>query len=278
MITAVQTWTGHEAPAFIDPLGIPRILGRTFSNRPQMAIQPFADAPGVPVIDLAKIPAYDRWQANIPILDQGQIGSCTAHGLASAMMKARDLANYAYIPLGPTSLYAQINGGRDQGSNPSDGITALQQNGICTLADVPDTFIRWESISSQAKDTAKRFRVVAEGVYTLSNFAEIVTADYLGWGVCLTINVGNNFNPGTNGIVGYAPGMANHCVSGGEGFQLIGGQPAYRFRNSWTTRWGVNGCGWFTARYIDQQPQMEAFAIKWTLADPLDPNNPPQGV
>ncbi len=204
--------------------------------------------------------------------------SCTAHGLGSVMMKVRDLAGFAYIPLGPTSLYAQINGGRDQGSNPSDGITALERNGICTLADVPDTFIRWESISAAAKQTAQRFRITAAGVYTLSSFAEIVTADYLGWGVCLTVNVGNNFNPGTNGIVGYTPGMANHCVSGGESYKIIDGQPAYRFRNSWTTRWGVNGCGYITPRYIDQQPQMEAFAIKWTLSDPLDPDNPPQGV
>ncbi len=278
MITSILSCTGHEAPAFLDPFGIPRILGRIMTDRPKMAIQPFADAPGVPTIDLASIPPYDRFQANIPILDQGQIGSCTAHGCGTAMMKARDLAGYSYIPLGPTSLYAQIDGGRDQGSNPSDGITALQKNGICTLADVPDTFIRWEAISSAAKQTALRFRISADGVYTLSSFAEIVTADYLGWATILTINVGNNFNPDSSGLAGYAPGMANHCVSGGEKYEVVNGQPRYWFRNSWTMRWGINGRACFTARYIDQQPQMEAFAVKWTLSDPLDPGNPPQGA
>ncbi len=276
MITAAISATGHVMPAFVHA-GVPRILGRTLPTR-QLAVTKFSESPAAPLIDLASIPPYDRWQAAISILDQGQVGSCTAHGLGAGMMKARDLAGMTYVALSPDSLYAQIDGGSDQGSNPSDGVVALQQAGICTLADVPDKFVRWENISAQAKQTALRFRLAAAGVYSLANFAEMVTADYLGFAVVLTINVGNNFNPGSDGIVGYAPGTANHCVSGGEAYKLINGVPAYRFRNSWTTQWGVQGCGWFTAKYIDQQPQRELFAIKWVLTDPLDPTNPPQGV
>ncbi len=187
----------------------------------------------------------------------------------------------SYVPLSPDSLYAYICGGSDQGSDPADAITQITYPngvGICTLSDQPDVFVLPGSISSRAKTNALRFRISASGVYTVNSFAELVLADSLGFATILTINVGNNFNPGSDGIVGYAPGTANHCVSGGESYKLISGQPAYRFRNSWTTSWGVSGCGWFTSKYIDQQPQMEAFAVKWVLSDPIDPNNPPQGV
>ena len=277
MIITARTATGHTMLAFLHE-SIPRILGRTLPTRADLAIQKFSESPANPLIDLASIPPYDRYQENISILNQKQVGSCTAHGCTAAVMKARDLANMTYVALSPDSLYAQIDGDSDQGSNPSDGVVALQQAGVCTLADVPDDFVLWNSISAQAKQTALRFRVAAAGVYSLANFAELVTADYLGFATILTINVGNNFNPDSSGIVGYSPGTANHCVSGGEAFKMINGQPAYRFRNSWTTSWGVNGCGWFTARYIDQQPQRELFAIKWVLTDPIDPSNPPRGV
>ncbi len=276
MIITAPSRTGHPMPAFVHN-GTPWILGRTLPTVP-IAVAKFSESPGAPLIDLASIPPYDRWQGDLPILDQGQVGSCTAHALGEAMMKARDEAGMTYVPLCPDSLYAQINGGRDQGSNPSDGVIALQNAGICTIADQPNVYVQWSQVSAQAKQNALRFRLVAAGVYSLANFAELVTADYLGFATVLTINVGNNFNPGSDGIVGYAPGMANHCVSGGEGYRLTNGVPTYRFRNSWTTSWGVNGCGWFTAKYIDQQPQRELFAIKWVLSDPLDPSNPPQGV
>jgi hypothetical protein len=262
-------------PAFVHN-GTPYILGRTISTLPKQRLRKFGEY--VSATDIASIPPYDRWQANLPILDQSQVGSCTAHALAQAIMKARDLAGMTYVALSPDSLYSQIDRDTDQGSDPADGITALQQAGICTLADVPDNFVLWSNISAQAKQAALRFRLSAAGVYTVASFAELVLADYLGFATILTINVGNNFNPDSTGIVGYAPGTANHCVSGGEGYKVINGQPAYRFRNSWTTSWGVNGCGWFTARYVDQQPQVEMFAIKWVLSDPIDPNNPPQGV
>jgi hypothetical protein len=116
------------------------------------------------------------------------------------------------------------------------------------------------------------------GVYRLDNCAELVTADYLGFGVVITINVGDNFNPGPSGVVGYSPGPGNHCMAGGEAYKIINKVPSYRIRNSWNTTWGHNGCGWCTARHIDNQPYLEMFAIKWPLVDPLDPENPPSGV
>jgi hypothetical protein len=202
--------------------------------------------------------------------------SCTAHATTTALEKVRDLAGQTYVALSADSLYAQINNDQDQGSDPADAITALQQNGICTLEEVPDDFIYWRNIPQKAKDNAKRFRISANGVYQCANFNEMVTADYLGFGVTLTICVGNNFEPTkrNNYVVGYTPGAGNHCIAGGEAFRFDSkGNPQYRFRNSWTTQWGQDGCAWLTPMHIDNQPYLEIYAIQWALDDPQDPSN-----
>ncbi len=253
-----------------------RVLGRIKTNNPKMTIRPFSEylrQVGAPVLDLSKIDAYDRYQQNIPILDQTQNGSCVAHGHASAIMKQRELKGLTYVALSPDSLYAQIDGDRDGGSDPADAITALEQNGICLLSDVPDRFVYWSNISDAAKATAKRFRITSGGVYQCANFAEMVTADYLGGAITLTINVGNDFNNlDDDGVVPFAGGYANHCVSGGEALKFTSnGTPLYRFRNSWNTSWGVNGCAWMSAEHIDNQNGPEVYCIMWVLDDPEDP-------
>ncbi len=274
IVQAPTPRTGDILPAHKQPDGTLRFLGVIHTSRLKMAVRPFREA-DIPVFDLATLEPYDRYQSNVPILDQGQNGSCTAHANCTAMMKARDLAGQTFVALSADSLYAQINGGRDAGSDPADAITALETNGICTLKDVPDEWILWSSISAKAKATALRFRIPAVAVYSLHTFAELVTACKIGFATILCLNVGANFDPGPSGLVGFTPGDANHCVSGGEAFDRVGGQAAYRFRNSWTTNWGKNGCAWITARHVDQQPNFSGFAVRYALTDPLDPANPP---
>lgn len=257
-----------------------RVLGRVRSNRPKMQIQPFAS-----YLDKEKLPSapnmlagmldYDRFQTGVPILDQQQVGSCVGHSHCAAMMKARDIMGATFISLSPDGLYAWINGGQDNGADPADAIAALTATGIPTLADVPDNYILLSSISAAAKTNALRFRIVPAGVYKCANFAEMVTADYLGFAVTLTINVGNNFGPDSSGLVGFAGGFANHSVSAGEAKRTVSGAPQFRFRNSWNTSWGINGCAWCNTQHIDSQPGVELYAIQWTLVDPQDPLNPP---
>jgi Papain family cysteine protease len=266
-------------PTFFDHTsGKWRILGVKRSSRPKLKVETFAQfmkSRGEPPDLLSSIPDYDRFQTNVPILDQQQVGSCVAHGHTSAVLKARDISGATYVPLSADSLYAYIDNGVDEGSDPADAITALQQTGICTLADVPDNFILAANIPAAAVTNALRFRIVPTGVYSCATFAQLVTADWLGFATTLTINVGDNFNPDSTGVVGYTSGVANHCVSGGEAKRTVNGVAQYRFRNSWNTSWGINGCAWFPAKTIDSQPQGEYYAIQWTILDPLDPLNGP---
>lgn len=159
--------------------------------------------------------------------------SCCGHSFSTTVMRARDSAGMTFQGLSADSLYAQVNGGHDGGSDPADCVDALEKNGICLLSDVPDQWVLWENISASAKQNALRFRIPAGGIYQCKNFAEVVTADYLGFSVNFTVNVGANFGPGSDGVVGFAGGYANHCVAGGEAKRTVNGQVQYRFRNSW---------------------------------------------
>lgn len=277
MLTTVQTHTGAQIPAFWDGTEH-RILGRINTDRPKMTVPPFSQylaSIGAPVLDISKIPDYDRYQKNVPILDQDGLGACCGHSHATMMMKARDNAGMTFVGLSADSLYAQVNGGHDGGSDPADCITALEQNGICTLDEVPDQWVLWQNIPASAKQNALRFRISPNGVYLCANFAEVVTADYLGFSVTFTINVGPNFGPGSDGVVGFWPGWANHCVAGGEAKRTVNGVPQLRGRNSWNTSWGDNGLFWITAKHIDNQPGAECYACMWPLDDPQDVLNPP---
>lgn len=277
MLTTALSKTGVQFDAFFDGQEN-RLLGRIKTDTPKMAVKPFSEylaSINAPVVDLAKIPDYDRYQVNVPILDQDGLGACCGHSHTTAMMKARDAAGYTFQALSADSLYAQVNGGHDRGSDPADCITSMEQNGICLLSEVPDSWVLWENIPASAKENAKRFRLVAAGVYSCANFAECVTADYLGFSVTFTINVGPNFGPGSDGVVGFWPGFSNHCVALGEGLRTVNGERQARFRNSWGTSWGDKGCAWIRAKSIDGQNGGEHYAIMWALQDPNDPNNIP---
>lgn len=255
-----------------------RYLGRVQTDTPKLAVPPFSQylaSINAPVLDLSKLQPYDRYQSNVPILDQDGLGACCGHSWTTTVLKARDLAGYTFQALSADSLYAQINGGHDRGSDPRDAIQAIADNGICLLSEVPDQWVLWGNIPASAKENAKRFRIVPTAVYQCNNFAEVVTADYLGFSVNFTINVGPNFSPNQDFVVGFWPGFANHCVASSEKFRVLNGEPQLGMRNSWGLSWGDKGCAWITSRHLDAQPGMEAFALMWSLQDPQDTTNPP---
>jgi hypothetical protein len=258
----------------------PRFCGCIKTNKMKMAVKPYTAFH--PVIDLKEIGPFDYSQPNIPILDQKQNGSCTAHGWTTALMKARERAGMSYVALSPDSLYAQINDGVDEGSDPADAVGALAKNGICQLSEVPDNFILWEQIPNQAKENAKRFRIETKEVYRCTGesgsiFNEMVTAAYLRFSIVLTVCVGPNFNPDPNGVVGYSRGQGNHCTAGDNKFEFDSkGNPLYWAINSWTNQWSIGGKYKITRKHIDSQPNVEVFALRLPLSDPQDPANPPR--
>lgn len=254
-----------------DHLGVPRVLGRVVTSLTPRLRAPWHQS-GNPTIPLAQIPDFDWTPANLPILDQGQVGSCVGHGCTQALMVARNEGGQIYIPLSPDGLYSHIDRNVDQGAAPTDGVNWMIDKGVETLADVPDAFIQASRISAAAGQTALRFRVEQADVYQLTTFDELATAMYLRYACIITVNVGGSFTPDpTTGLVNFTPGVADHCVFGGT--KKVG--DLLWPWNSWTPSWGVGGRFAISAEFIDQQPQSDCWALRTAMVDPLDPNNPP---
>ncbi len=210
-------------------------------------------------------------QPNIPILDQGNRGSCVGHGCTTMVMKARDSAGMSFNLLSPIFLYDQINGGVDQGSDPADAVNTLLSTGICLESTVPHSSgLNKNKLPAQAYSEAKRFILPEDSVYQLNTFDQLVTAFLLGFKAGFTINVGNTFVLDTNGIVTFTSGQANHWVAVGEVLKKISDTWALQFDNSWTTSWGLNGRAFITAQHVNNQPNLEMYAFKDVSDDPND--------
>src|SRR4051794_20957163 len=131
-------------------------------------LPPRADFGGLPKFDAANglIPRAswretDLSPLGVPVLDQGQHGSCVGHGSTSAFWFAYLMAGGTVPPSGfsPTSLYALINNGMDAGAIVSDAMSALMRSGLCTMAEVPESVIYAWQIPARANETRNRFRV-----------------------------------------------------------------------------------------------------------------------
>lgn len=253
----------------LDPNGVKRYLGKneTPSDHLMMALPTFASR-GFPLIKLKDLPLFDRVYKQIPIMDQGSIGSCLPHAWATACMLARATSGAPFVPLSPNFLYSLINRGIDQGSNSGDAITALATIGIAPQTSTPDDIFK---PTIEAKVQANRFKL--RDVVKLENFEEAANAAYYGWGICLGIRISSAFSVDSRSICTYIPGNNNHEVFCGEQLTIIDGKYYLGGRNSWGTKWGLNGrCFWSQAHVDNSQ---DIHAVRYMYDDPNDNELPP---
>jgi hypothetical protein len=268
-LTVATTSTGHSLPGFVTPDGVVRVLAARPSGSRKLAAPAYAATN--PVIPRSEWAAVKRSRGVVPILDQGSHGSCVGHGSVRALMKARDRSGQSFVLLSPTFVYAQINGGRDDGSDPADAATALLTVGTCTMAECGEDTVFKRQIPQSAYQTASRF--MALDIYQCHAYDEIVSAFLCGFDVFDTINVGNGFNESQQGRgPPVAVGQGNHCTMVGDELkQDSRGNWLLEHDNSWNTTWGLDGSYFMAEAHYDRQPDWQAFAIRSVAYDPQDP-------
>ena len=199
-----------------------------------------------------------------PITDQNGIGQCNAATSVEIVMGQRSMQGMPYVALSAGDLYNRICNGVDEGSLPEDALKELQDNGVNPVSIVP--FLDWRT-SHGAGERAK---------YKIGEADPITTAD----GACSELQSGFMFDlcmawynsdssPDSEGRLSSRPGgsAGGHSLTA-CGMKLFGADWYIKFRNHWTARYGVNGCGYLPVSRLESNlSQFRMWACRQVSAE-----------
>jgi len=197
--------------------------------------------------------------------DQGEQNSCTAWAIAYAYKTYQDNLDHRWgvsnnsSKFSPAYVYNQINGGRDVGSSISTAMELLVNQGCTTLDDMP--YNQKDYLTQPTKEQRARAYPHRSLSYStipkneIQKNAAIVKAAIIEYGgVVIGMPVYPDFdnistsNPIYDTISGISRG--NHAIC------LIGyddNKNAFKFINSWGTKWGLNGYGYISYSIVQEK-------------------------
>jgi C1A family cysteine protease len=193
------------------------------------------------------------------VRDQGDEGSCTAH----AGVGMREFLARKYMPpsapvLSPAFLYyveRQLDGSLDQGDCGSFGRTAMRamnQFGICTLADEPYVPGDFSTPPTEAQ-LLDALTYKAGAYHRIQNVEDMKSCIASGYAFAIGFTVYESFeNVGSDGL--WSPDKNAEQILGGHEVLAIGYDDSvnggsFKVRNSWSASWGASGNFWL--RYSD---------------------------
>ena len=259
----------------IDVLHLPdgRGLGRIpDDSRRKFALPKFTD-----VLPESELVEFED-QTPLAIKDQNGFGACNGHAAATALEYARWVASptAAYQPLSAWFVYAILCNGVDRGSMILDALELTTQTGTCPDDLVPHGTINPRRLSAEARAAAGRFKI--EIGRRLQSWREIISAVRLRCSLNFSLLAWSGFdNLDGEGVPQARRGAGNHAVMIGGGLKKSSRHGwVVKMRNSWTTRWGRDGCCWISEAFMANQPYFECYEIVATTEDPADKDNPPE--
>lgn len=229
------------------------------------------------VLEIITSPTYrgGRKRFGPELIKQQENNSCNGQAGAGALERCRVEKGLPYVKLSGTGLYAQVSGGRDQGSMLDDGMHAMMSNGVPPYELCSDEYLyRQDDMSQEAKQACGRFR--AHECHRIDDEDMLLSALASDFFCVVAVHVGRNFQVTQNGVINPSDGPGNHAVLL-DGLVYDAGRFYEDMANSWGVReWGVGGRGltnWdmhfrTTSRYH------AFYAIRGALDDPENPLPP----
>jgi C1A family cysteine protease len=239
-----------------------------------------------PAQRVATAPSVDlRSTGYLPeVWDQGQLGSCVAHGVGAAysydLAKQGGARNYD-----PSRLYLYYNGrvsegtvNEDSGLTITDGAKALAASGAPPSKDWPYDISRFtERPPQQAYDDGQNTQAVkyARVPQTVPDMQACLTA---GYPIIIGFSVYSSFESGQVAATGDVPMPGpQEQVLGGHCVLVIGYDVDGRWvcRNSWGTDWGQAGYFTFPQAYLTNASLADDFWVVQQVESPDPTPTPP---
>jgi C1A family cysteine protease len=210
-----------------------------------------------------KLPNYHSLNKYLPgVIDQGNLGSCTACALASLVKMLENIYNLKKFnkKLSPLFLYyieRKLIGTitTDSGSSLSGGITCLQNTGICAENIWPYNISKFTvNPSNQAYNNARFYKInnVIQVPYDLNTIKSILLTRPIVFGILVYPSFVSNVDVDKTGNIPY-PDLENETSLGGHAMYIFGyneNNKTFDIRNSWGIDWGNKGNGTIPEEYI----------------------------
>lgn len=222
----------------LDHLGEPRKLAlQRPTAKPRASatnIQTIRVKNGLPPLETVyeKVDYVTNYPLNL-INDQRDCSGCTGWSAAGSSMRMRYIRGRKFLRLSGAAIYAQINGGSDNGSNILDAMNVLESTGTCLESDMDYPKIYKEQIPVNSL-------IYREAVpITLGSAQECATALMMGMLPQVPIMVWSSWENFVDGIAQTYKKEAygNHSVYL-AGLEEVKGRWVFRLVNSWTPNWG----------------------------------------
>ena len=217
-----------------------------------------------------------------PVWDQGNLGSCTAHGIAAAYVF--DVLKQKEGPFDPSCLFLYYNERKmegtvtsDAGGSIRDGIYSLHDVGICSCDSWPYDISKFaDAPPAWTYDEAKNhhslvYKRVDNDINNDINMLSIRTCLRKGFPIVFGFTVYPSFETDTVARTGQmVMPSPNEKPLGGHCVMMVGYDDKKKkilVRNSWGVKWGEHGYFWMPYEFI-QDPNY-AFDF-WTVEQVAD--------
>jgi C1A family cysteine protease len=208
--------------------------------------------------------AVDLRSQMSPVVDQGQLGSCTANAIGSGLREFLELKNHVpFVQLSRLYLYwheREMEGtlGEDAGAEIRDGMSVLEDLGICPEADFPYVISTYNNTpSAKAEADAPKYKIATYS--RINNLTMLKTSVAEDYPVVIGFEVFSSFESDDVAQTGWVPmPQYGEDVLGGHAVLAVGYNESQRVvicRNSWGVDWGDQGYfylpyGFWTAGYV----------------------------
>lgn len=188
-----------------------------------------------------------------PVVDQGQLGSCTANAIASGfreyllLKNGQPLTRLSRLFLYWYERYLEGTVNEDSGAMIRDGFKILQKIGVCPEEEYPYDIHRFtETPTSKEVQDSSPFRI--SSYHRVTTQAQLKASLAEGYPVVIGISVYDSFESEEVARTGMVPipDKKRESYLGGHavlvvGYKIINRKLHYIVRNSWGEDWGDKG-------------------------------------